>query len=100
VLGGDSFEVEESKASELVMSHFQRQARTLDYVAQPKDNTLGALLVEAYKLLELRFQDYDVDGAEILTFNQLSARLSMVTLLVSMMMIAYALKLSQFFSLF
>jgi len=54
------------------MSHFQRQARALDYVAQPKDNTLGALLVEAYKLLELRFQDYDVDGAEILTFNELS----------------------------
>ena len=78
------------------MSHFQRQARTLDYVAQPKDNTLGALLVEAYKLLELRFQDYDVDGAEILTFNELSARLSMVTLLVSNMMIAYAKKLSLF----
>jgi len=32
------------------------------YVAQPKDNTLQSLLIEAFKLLELRFADYDVDG--------------------------------------
>ena len=37
-----------------------------------------------------------MNGAQILTFNELSARLCIVTLLALKMMIAYALKLSLF----
>ena len=34
---------------------------TTRYVAQPKDNSLSSLLIEAFKLLELKFDDYDAD---------------------------------------
>ena len=34
---------------------------TTRYVAQPKDNSLCSLLIEAFKLLELKFDDYDAD---------------------------------------
>ena len=34
---------------------------TTRYVAQPKDNSLSSFLIEAFKLLELKFDDYDAD---------------------------------------
>lgn len=37
-----------------------------NYIAQPKDNTLPSLLHEAFKLLEIRFANYDADGAHTL----------------------------------
>ena len=44
---------------------WQGQVRQLDYLAQPEDNTLGSLLIESFKLLELRFEDYDVDKVQV-----------------------------------
>ena len=35
----------------------------LQYVAEPKDESLQSYLIEALYLLELRFAELDVDGA-------------------------------------
>ena len=48
------------------------------YTAQPKDNTLPSHLHEAFKLLEIRFANYDHDGAECLMFSALTRELSLV----------------------
>ena len=61
-------------------AYFGGHPHPTTYVAQPKDNTLQSLLIEAFKLLELRFADYDADGIQIITFQQLQQRLAMVGL--------------------
>lgn len=43
-----------------------------------RDNSLNALLHEAFKLLELRFQAYDQDGAQTLMYKELEHQLSLV----------------------
>ena len=48
------------------------------YTAAPKDNTLPSHLHEAFKLLEIRFANYDHDGAEMLMFKELERELSLV----------------------
>lgn len=48
-----------------------------EYVANPKDNTLASLLLEAFKLLELRFHSYDADEAETLMYFELERKLAM-----------------------
>eukprot|EP00960_Hanusia_phi_P060095 764404-Hanusia_phi.AAC.2 len=48
-----------------------------EYVACPKDNSLASLLLEAFKLLELRFTSYDADGAETLMYFELERKLAM-----------------------
>jgi hypothetical protein len=48
------------------------------YVAAPRDNSLAAHLHEAFKLLEIRFANYDHDGAEMLMFRELERELSLV----------------------
>lgn len=48
------------------------------YVAQPKDNTLQSLLHEAFKVLEMRFANFDHDGAHTLMYNELERNLAMV----------------------
>ena len=48
-----------------------RDSRALVYVSQPADHSLQSLLVEAFKMLELRFGLYDTDNAGIVTFNEL-----------------------------
>eukprot|EP00286_Rhodomonas_abbreviata_P020854 CAMPEP_0181297642 /NCGR_PEP_ID=MMETSP1101-20121128/5351_1 /TAXON_ID=46948 /ORGANISM="Rhodomonas abbreviata, Strain Caron Lab Isolate" /LENGTH=705 /DNA_ID=CAMNT_0023402597 /DNA_START=27 /DNA_END=2144 /DNA_ORIENTATION=- len=48
------------------------------YVAAPKDNTLPSLLHEAFKLLEIRFANYDHDGAETLMYKELERELSII----------------------
>ena len=48
------------------------------YVAAPRDDTLPAHLHEAFKLLEIRFANYDHDGAETLMFKELERELSLV----------------------
>jgi hypothetical protein len=48
------------------------------YTAAPKDNTLPSHLHEAFKLLEIRFANYDQDGAETLMFKELERGLSLV----------------------
>ena len=50
----------------------------VQYVAQPRDNSLASLLHEAFKLLELRFKLYDHDGAETLMFKELERQLALV----------------------
>ncbi|KAJ1476014.1 hypothetical protein T484DRAFT_1826299 [Baffinella frigidus] len=49
-----------------------------NYIAQPKDNTLPSLLHEAFKLLEIRFANYDADGAHTLMYLELERELSLV----------------------
>ena len=48
------------------------------YTAAPKDNTMSSHLHEAFKLLEIRFANYDHDGAEMLMFKELERELSLV----------------------
>ena len=48
------------------------------YTAAPKDNTLASHLHEAFKLLEIRFANYDQDGAETLMFKEIERGLSLV----------------------
>ena len=48
------------------------------YTAAPKDNTLPSHLHEAFRLLEIRFANYDHDGAETLMFKELERELSLV----------------------
>ncbi len=48
------------------------------YVAAPRDNTLAAHLHEAFKLLEIRFANYDHDGAEMLMFRELERELALM----------------------
>ena len=48
-----------------------RDSRALQYVSEPADHSLQSLLVEAFKMLELRFGQYDTDNAGIVTFNEL-----------------------------
>ena len=43
-----------------------------------RDNSLASLLHEAFKLLEIRFQAYDHDGAETLMYKELEHQLALV----------------------
>eukprot|EP00283_Hemiselmis_rufescens_P004628 CAMPEP_0173421310 /NCGR_PEP_ID=MMETSP1357-20121228/2466_1 /TAXON_ID=77926 /ORGANISM="Hemiselmis rufescens, Strain PCC563" /LENGTH=715 /DNA_ID=CAMNT_0014384213 /DNA_START=46 /DNA_END=2193 /DNA_ORIENTATION=+ len=48
------------------------------YVAAPRDGSLGALLHEAFKVLEMRFANFDHDNAETLMYKELERELSMM----------------------
>eukprot|EP00290_Baffinella_frigidus_P029703 CAMPEP_0180233240 /NCGR_PEP_ID=MMETSP0987-20121128/27965_1 /TAXON_ID=697907 /ORGANISM="non described non described, Strain CCMP2293" /LENGTH=702 /DNA_ID=CAMNT_0022199035 /DNA_START=35 /DNA_END=2143 /DNA_ORIENTATION=- len=47
------------------------------HIAAPKDNSLPSLLEEAFRLLEIRFSNFDHDGAKNLMFRALERELSM-----------------------
>mmetsp|Transcript_17249 Transcript_17249/g.33852 ORF Transcript_17249/g.33852 Transcript_17249/m.33852 type:complete len:712 (+) Transcript_17249:124-2259(+) len=47
-----------------------------NYIAAPKDNSLGSLLHEAFKCLEMRFANFDHDNAETLMYKELERELS------------------------
>ncbi|KAJ1476010.1 hypothetical protein T484DRAFT_1826294 [Baffinella frigidus] len=47
------------------------------FLAAPKDNTLASLLDAAFTLLEIRFANFDHDGANTLMFRELERELSM-----------------------
>ena len=48
-----------------------RDSRALQYLSEPADHSLKSLLIEAFKMLELRFGLYDTDSAGIVTFSEL-----------------------------
>jgi len=48
------------------------------YVAAPRDGSLGALLHEAFKVLEMRFANFDHDHAETLMYKELERELAMM----------------------
>lgn len=55
---------------------WQRQVPQVPYVAKPRDETLPALLNEAFKVLEYRFAMFDSDDAGKLMFQAIQRDLS------------------------
>lgn len=48
------------------------------YVGQVRDNSLQSYLHEAFKVLEMRFANFDHDGAQTLMYSELENELAMV----------------------